>query len=297
MSSPEPCSSGEAAREETAPAHRLRAEILESLSLPGNHHRLVLSADAIARTAAPGQFVHVWCHSPDEVDYPPSAALLRRPYSIARLHPPDGLEILFRVRGTGARILAGKSAGEELDIIGPLGHGFQMREGLRCAVIAAGGIGVAPVLFLTETLVARSIRTILCIGAVDDDSLPFAVQRGNARTATIPALHELGGEVVFVSEATDGKLVSRLIEEQLSRLQAECDVVMAVGPRAMLKHLARIIGDRVPFQVSLEERMACGVGACRSCVVPAADGVSYVTVCRDGPVFDASTIDWERLTP
>lgn len=194
-------------------------------------------------------------------------------------------------------MLASKSEGEALDIIGPLGRGFQVREELRCAVIAAGGIGVAPVFFLTETLVGRSVRTILCVGAADDASLPYAVQRAGAGVATIPELLDLGGEVMFVSEATDGKLVSELVEEHLSHLQAECDEVMAIGPRAMLKHLAGVIGGRFPFQVSLEERMACGVGACRSCVVPAVDGASYVTVCRDGPVFDSSAIDWERLTP
>ncbi|MBN1457983.1 MAG: dihydroorotate dehydrogenase electron transfer subunit [Armatimonadetes bacterium] len=297
MSKPDSSAQREDSRDSTLAAHRVRAEIVESTSLPGNHHRLVLSAKALAAIAHPGQFIHVWCHPPDELDQPPSAALLRRPYSISRIRPQGHIEILLRVRGTGGRFLAGKSAGEALDVIGPLGHGFRIPDQLRCAVLVAGGIGLAPMPLLVETLVAKSVRVILCLGAAADDSLPYEVRRTGPGEVSIPELLDLGGEVHFVSEATDGRLVSELVEEQLPRLQAECDMVMAVGPRAMLKHLVGIIAGRVPFQVSLEERMACGVGACRSCVVPAADGSSYVTVCRDGPVFNASAIDWERLTP
>jgi dihydroorotate dehydrogenase electron transfer subunit len=277
--------------------HRVRAEIVESAPLPGNHHRLVIAAEPIASAAEPGQFVHVWCHSPEDLDRPPSAALLRRPYSISRLRPPDGVEILLRVRGTGGCILAGKKAGEVLDVIGPLGTGFQIPRSLRTAVVAAGGIGLAPAPFLVERLVSQSVQVLLLVGAAEDKALPYRVARTGSGPATIRELAGLGGEVTFVSEAEDGKIVSQLVEELLPRLRPEHDVVMAVGPRAMLKHLAAVIGSRVPLQVSLEERMACGLGACRSCVVPAAGGVGYVTVCHDGPVFDASEIDWERLTP
>jgi len=114
-----------------AGAQRVRAEILENERLPGEHRRLLLKAPRIAESARCGQFVHVWCHSPDAFDRPPSAALLRRPYSISGVRPPDGIELLLRVRGSGGRMLAGRSEGEELDVIGPLGNGFYIRESLR----------------------------------------------------------------------------------------------------------------------------------------------------------------------
>ena len=277
-------------------AHRVRAEIVESERLPGEHHRLLLKAQRIADEAAPGQFVHVWCHPPEEVDRPPSAALLRRPYSISRIRPPDGLEILLRVRGAGGRALASTPEGQGLDIIGPLGNGFRIRESLRTAVIVAGGIGLAPVPFLVSALTSRLVRVVLLVGASYDAGIPYRVERSGVEGPTLPGLAALGAEVAFVGEAMEGKLVSELLEERLGEFDAQGDEIMAIGPRAMLKRVAEIAGGRLPVQVSLEERMACGVGACRSCVVPSTGG-GYKTVCRDGPVFYADEIDWERLNP
>lgn len=278
-------------------AARIRAEVVESERLPGDHHRLLLRAGCIAERAAPGQFVHVWCHSPDDIGRPPTAALLRRPYSISRLRLPDCIELLLRVRGIGGRMLAGKSKGEELDLIGPLGNGFRIRGPLRTAVIVAGGIGLAPVPFLVQALAAGLVEVVVLVGAAYDAKLPYRVERSSTEPPTLPGLAALGAEVEFVSEAMEGKLVSQLLEERVGDLDPDSDEVMAIGPRPMLKRLAAITEGRLRLQVSLEERMACGLGACRSCVVPAADGKGYKTVCRDGPVFYASEIDWERLEP
>jgi dihydroorotate dehydrogenase electron transfer subunit len=261
------------------------------------HHRLTLAAPEIAASAEPGQFLHVWCHPPEELDRPPCAAILRRPFSISRVRPPDGVELLLRVRGTGGRMLAAKRAGESLDVIGPLGRGFRVREGLAVAAVVAGGLGLAPVPFLVERLRERGARVILLVGAAEDERVPFLVERPRAGRATLPELAALGAEVSFVSEAVEGVLVSELLETRLGELMEQSAEVFAIGPRAMLKRLAEVTEGCLPLQVSLEERMACGVGACRSCVVPArAEGrPAYQTVCREGPVFDANEIDWERL--
>jgi dihydroorotate dehydrogenase electron transfer subunit len=278
--------------------YRLAAEVVESVSLPGEHHRLTLRAPEIVSSALPGQFLLVWCHSPADLDQPPSAALLRRPLSISRLRPPDRLELLLRVRGAGGRLLSRKKSGDSLDIIGPLGHGFTITPGLPMAVIIAGGIGLAPVPFLVETLVASGIRTVALTGATDDTRLPFAIERFLGRPATIPDLVALGAaDVSYVSEAAEGALVVALLENRLAEFVEAGAEFFAVGPRPMVKRVAQIIGGRAPLQVSLEERMACGVGACRSCIVPMLGprGPEYRTVCREGPVFSASEVDWERL--
>lgn len=278
-------------------ACRASAEVLESERLPGDHHRLLLKAPQVADEAAPGQFVHIWCHSPDEIDRPPGSALLRRPYSISRLRPPDGVEILLRVRGIGGRILSQIPKGRLLDVIGPLGNGFRIRESMRTAVIVAGGIGLAPVPFMIQALSSRLARVVLLAGAASDGKLPYRVEREPGEPASLPLLAALGAEVEFVSETVEGTLVSDLLEQRLDALDPDSDEVMAIGPRPMLKRLAAITAGRFRLQVSLEERMACGLGACRSCVVPAADGAGYKTVCREGPVFYAHEIDWERLDP
>ena len=278
---------------------RVQAPILETAVLPGDHQRLLLQAPQIAAAAQPGQFLHIWPHPPDEIDRPPSAALLRRPYSISRLRPPDRLEILLRVRGAGGRLLAAKADGDLLDVIGPLGRGFSLRPDLRAAVVIAGGIGLAPVPFLLEAILARGARAILLVGAATDDAIPYPVERPRAGRATLPDLAALGAEVTFVSESVEGIVISEVLETRLDEFTGLDADLFAVGPRAMLKHLAEITQGGLSLQVSLEERMACGLGACRSCVVPARsdDGNAFVTVCRDGPVFYASEIDWERLEP
>jgi len=299
--------------------YRIQAPILESARLPGGHHRLVVRAPAVAGAARPGQFLHVWCHDPATIGDPPAAAVLRRPYSISRVWSQEAVEILLRVEGVGGRILAGRRAGESLDVIGPLGHGFHIPEKLRLAVIVAGGSGLAPVPFLIETLVARGARVILLAGATDDEKIPFAVDRGQPGHATLLALEALGAEVTFVSEAVEGLLVSELLAARLEELSGgdqgcsgappPSGVVMAIGPRAMLKRLHELTRGAagLPLQVSLEERMACGLGACRSCVVPVLEeqaqeeagprsaAVVYRTVCRDGPVFRGPEIAWELL--
>ena len=278
-------------------ALRLQAEILESESLPAAHHRLLLRAPQIVPRAQPGQFLHIWCHPPDEIERPPCAAILRRPYSISRLRPPYGVEILLRVRGKGGRLLAAKAAGESLDIIGPLGRGFRISPGLSTAVIVAGGIGLALVPFLIEALVARGVHAQVLAGAADDNNSPFYVDRSEPGGVTIPYLMELGAGAQFVSEYQTGTLLTEFFEQRRAEFSGDATEVFACGPHAMLKRLAEVTGAHIPLQVSLEERMACGLGACRSCVVPAAGQSGYKTVCRDGPVFDAAEIDWERLTP
>jgi len=278
---------------------RVRALIKESVPLHHDHHRLVISAPQIAAAAQPGQFIHVWPHAPEDIIRPPFAALLRRPYSISQVRAPDEVEVLLRLKGTGGRLLAAKRAGDLLDLIGPLGHGFRMKEGLQMAVVIAGGIGLAPVPFLIERLVQHGARVILLAGAADDGMAPFVVDRPRAGRATIPELAALGAEVSFVSEEVEGVLITEVLELRLGEFPLEGAEAFGIGPRAMLKRLAEVTGAHIPLQVSLEERMACGLGACRSCVVPARTraGMAYRTVCRDGPVFYASEIDWERLEP
>jgi dihydroorotate dehydrogenase electron transfer subunit len=280
------------------PRHRVLAEVVASASLPGEHHRLTLRAPEIVACAEPGQFVHVWCHSPEEIARPPSVAVLRRPFSLSRLRPPDHLELLLRVRGVGGTILARKVVGDVLDVIGPLGHGFEIPADLQLAVIVAGGVGLAPVPLLTEALVARGVRTVILAGATEDERVPFPVARTAGQGATIPELEALGAEIDYTSETVEGEVVGRKLEARLEEFLAPGTCCYAIGPRAMMRNVAEIVAGRVPLQVSLEERMACGVGACRSCVVPmlGPEGPEFLAACREGPVFYATQVDWERLS-
>jgi dihydroorotate dehydrogenase electron transfer subunit len=279
---------------------RDQALVVDSADLGDSHHRLLLRSPEIAARAAPGQFLHVWCHDSAELDRPPVAALLRRPYSISDVRPDGALEVLLRARGTGGRLLAAKRAGDCLDVIGPLGRGFSLARGLELGVIVAGGIGLAPVPFLIRRLREHSARVVLLAGATEDAKVPFTVHRPARGRATLVEPEALGAEVTFVSETVEGLLISEVLEARLGDFPAQASALFAVGPRAMLKRLVEVTRGCLPVQVSLEERMACGLGACRSCVVPAMPlpdepAPVYRTVCRDGPVFSAEEVNWEAL--
>jgi len=277
--------------------HHLQCEVLESKPLPGGHHWLVLHAPRLAAQARPGQFLYCAPGHPHE-----SAPLLRRPLSIAGLKRnaatglPENIELAFRLVGPGTRMLAQRKPKEMIDCLGPLGNGFTIMEN-SVPVLVAGGIGIAPLRWLALDLAENEHETYLLAGAKSVEAFPFpVVQRGN--DLKLSELEALNLHTAFANEA-DGQLVTDLLAEQLPKISSDGRriQVYAVGPRAMIKALAGLLPEEVLCQVSLEERMACGVGACRSCVVamhnPTHTGFIYRRVCKDGPVFDLRDIAWE----
>ena len=317
-----------------------RATVLRKERLSGGHIRLVLDAPQVAPWARAGQFVHVWCPSnqaaeefaqhkgrvprpgeggADTAHFP----LLRRPLSIHRLCGPQylperlaagpfesrtppwpractGLELLFRLVGSGTAALAERSVGEGVDLIGPLGNGFTINEEPRQAVLVAGGIGVAPLLALAQELRLRGREVIALVGTLDRLRMPLGIDPQVDRSFADDQLDlmlrefdEIGARSVLVSQEEGGMLVTQCLERVLERCRRECEIY-ACGPKGMLAEVTRLAGSRL-CQVLLEERMACGVGACRGCVVKVRDGgrARFRTVCKDGPVFRAQDLIWE----
>ncbi|HBT47746.1 MAG TPA: dihydroorotate dehydrogenase electron transfer subunit [Peptococcaceae bacterium] len=227
----------------------------------------------------PGQFVHLRCGS----SWDP---LLRRPLSIHDYNPArQELELLYQVVGRGTAWLAGRRPGDFLDGLGPLGRGFTLPPGPRVALVA-GGLGIAPLFFLARVAAAGGYQVTLYVGARSRDGLL--------------RLETLQGLAVEVQRATDDGSagfagpVTSLLARHLEYKQY--DGIFACGPRAMLAEVAKLAGQRgIPAEVSLEERMACGLGACRGCVVAlyGEDGsIAYENVCSAGPVFPAEKIVW-----
>ena len=285
---------------------RLFPKVVASQSLPGGHHRLTVREPKLACAARPGQFVHIWCHPREEIVGPAPQALLRRPLSIARRPGRGSFELVFKVAGAGTRFLASRQPGERLDLLGPLGNGFSLSGRGSTALLVGGGIGVAPLLGLAEALVKNKVEVILAAGAKSDRSFPLPISRRRRRNrpwASLPDLDSLGCRTFFVSEEKERLLISQWLERNLGKVlptDKGCSV-FAVGPWAMMQKVAEIAGRRgLGCQVSLEERMACGLGACRSCVVRlksargAGDEWEFKTVCRDGPVFPAERVIWEK---
>jgi len=258
----------------------IRAKILYNKNIGSGYFKMALDAPAIAREAKPGQFVQVRCS--DGLD-----PLLRRPFSI---HRTSSFEILYEVVGKGTEILSKKKIGEHVDILGPLGNGFTLPlSAVRyplSAILIAGGIGVAPLVFLAEELAKKKIETIVLIGAKTKKLILCEKDFKNiGAKVCIATDDESHGHKGFVSE-----LFKKYLRNTEYGIRS---TVYACGPHPMLQRIAEISKARkIECQVSLEEKMACGIGACLGCAVKVKGKKAYKLACKDGPVFDARQIIW-----
>ena len=242
--------------------------VVEAVRLNAFAYSFTLEAEGMT-PEGPDQFVHVKCgHS----------RLLRRPISICDWEE-NLLRIVFEVRGEGTEWLSRRKAGDRRDVLGPLGRGFRMdREGRY--LLVGGGIGVPPMLGCAKWTAGRS-TAVLGFRSADRAMLSEDFQKSCK-------------EIFLCSD--DGSIgrhgfVDAQVRDILEK-DKDFTAVLACGPKPMLKNVAAVAaGFGVPCQVSMEERMACGVGACLGCAIQMADGTMQ-HVCKDGPVFDAGEVDW-----
>ena len=276
----------------------VKVEIAGNSSPAPNIYVLELFAPTLAENARPGQFLHIRCAEGND-------PLLRRPVSIHAVNRGTGLvRIMFQVVGRGTEMLARRQDGL-LDVMGPLGHGFtwgqerQRRANTAPAavnggitnpggiIVVGGGIGAAPLFFLLQELAATQAapRVKVLLGARSADQL-LTVELVAALSFKVQTATDDG------SAGLHGLVTDLLAEE----LRQKTEYVYACGPAPMLKAVCTLLDHaKVPGEVSLEERMACGVGACLSCVcrVREPGGVeNYQRACVDGPVFSAAEVVW-----
>ena len=234
-------------------------------------------------TAKPGQFVMIRVRTGND-------PLLRRPFSICSVQEADLVLILYRVLGRGTAIMAGLREREKLSVLGPLGKGFDLPEDNEVPILVAGGIGVAPLLFLAQTMKTFNIHFMTGFETANE-MLP---------------MDQITGLPLSVSIATnDGTKghngpVTDLLDEYLKRHEQDKKVlsVFSCGPWSMLEKISSMVIRRdLPCQVSLEAAMACGIGACQGCAVRASSNEkqAYFHVCQDGPVFPVQSIGWSFI--
>jgi dihydroorotate dehydrogenase electron transfer subunit len=251
----------------------IKAKILSNKKVGSAYYKMALDAPYIAKTAQPGQFVQIKCSDSME-------PLLRRPFSIHRIN--GNIEILYETVGKGTEILSRKREGDFVDILGPLGSGFSLPEASSLeprAIIIAGGIGAAPLIYLAEELKKKKIKTVVLIGAKTKNLILCEKD-----------FKKITSEVyVSTDDGTYGckGFVSKLFHNILKTTESKFNTIVYVcGPDGMLKCIAEICEERgFECQVSLEEKMACGIGACLSCVIRTKLGNKLA--CKDGPVFNA----------
>jgi len=246
--------------------------------LSANTWRLFLAAPGVAARVRAGQFVMLGVGA----GYDP---LLRRPFSV---HFADEGELILylRVVGKGTEMLAAAQPGDELSLLGPLGNGFKLTEGV--AVLVGGGIGIAPLLLLAKELADQNNKAAAIILA----------GRAKAEVAPLEASFQPWTKnLIFATDdgsfGMPGRADAALAAVLASLPLTPGAVVYACGPQPMLQAIASFCrGHKIKCQVSVESAMACGMGACLGCARPAAGG-GYVHVCLDGPVFDAEALPWD----
>ena len=269
----------------------MRLKIQNNVFLKEKHLLLELAAPLSFKSARPGQFLHIRIE--DSCD-----PLLRRPLSIHDVFENSrkrtmSVRLLYEIVGKGTELLSLKKPFTEIDVCGPLGNGFDMDSiaGHKKIFIVAGGMGVAPLFFLAKKLVHGLQSTVhrkivVLLGAKTKDQLICEKE-----------FKDLGCDVEIAtddgSKGFKGK-VTELLESLLpSTEDCRLSTIYACGPKPMLAVIAEIARRySISAQVSLEEFMGCGLGACLGCVVRTTSG--YKRICHDGPVFCAQDIIWKE---
>ncbi|MDA1475614.1 dihydroorotate dehydrogenase electron transfer subunit [Bacillus changyiensis] len=236
-------------------------------------YQMVLRGELAKTCNAPGQFLHL---KVSESVTP----LLRRPISIAHIdQDKEEVTIIFRKSGEGTSLLAAKTKGDLLDVLGPLGNGFPVEtiDSGKTALLVGGGIGVPPLYEHAKQLTNKKVDIISVLGFQSVKDVFYEQefnQYGSVHIATVDGTHGTKGYVTDVIEA-----------EKL-----QFDYLFACGPTPMLKALKDRYPDKEVY-LSLEERMGCGIGACLACVCHTDESdQSYMKVCVDGPVFRAQEV-------
>jgi len=269
----------------------MEAKILSLIELTSSYFILELEAPKVAQSAQAGQFVMLRCGP----GYDP---LLSRPFSIHR-RQGNRIWLLISVVGRGTELISLSRPGAQLEILGPLGKGFRLIEPGRSdppaqALLVGGGAGVAPLLFLAEELAGRQVPLTVFVGGKTSADL-LAIEEFEKLTTKLHLSTEDG------SRGEKG-LITGVLGDVLEQDTGFRQEIFSCGPWGMLAEISRIAEERqLPIQVSVEARMACGVGACLGCVIKAKapEGEDYgigdyrhACVCLEGPVFEAEKLIW-----
>ena len=260
-----------------------RARILANAKVGPNLYLMTLDAPGIVAAIEPGQFVHMLVPGME-------AHILRRPFSVYACDAAAGtLEILYQAVGFASEHMTGLVPGQcgDAELIGPVGRTWRPAPDARRALLVGGGVGAAPLFMLCESLVAAGVRTDVVLGAQTETALACRA-RYEALLDAPPRCATDDGSFGRAGFCTS--LVAEALAEA-AEVGEPYDYLAVCGPEPLMKIVAGMAAEAgVPCEVSMEKRMACGVGACLSCVVDTVNG--KLRACVDGPVFDAAKVVW-----
>lgn len=266
------------------------APVVENHEVGPRLHLMVLRAPRIAASVAPGQFVHMKIPGME-------GHILRRPFSVYSADAANGtLEILYQVVGFGSDRMTKLSPNDEVapELIGPVGHGWHAPEGAKRALLVGGGVGAAPLFMLFEDLVAAGVDVTVVLGAQTESAL--VCRNRYARVLSRAGSCAENAPLCSTDDGSFGRagFCTSLVDDVLAAATSDgnpIDYMAVCGPEPLMRIVAGKAEEaRIACQVSLEKRMACGVGACLSCVVETTSGKKRS--CVDGPVFDSKDVMW-----
>lgn len=260
---------------------QLNAKLVKKEQLKQDIYKFSVQAKEITEIAKPGQFIEI--RITEQVE-----PFLRRPISIYNIDKHNGiLEFIFQVKGNGTEILAKREEGQIVDIIGPLGNGtFEINKYKNISIIG-GGIGVFPLYELSKQAKQQGKNVNTYLGFRDKD---YVVLENEFKKVS-------NNLILFTDNGTYGKsgFAIDFLKEDAKKQKPDC--IYACGPLPMLRAVKKFAEEsNIDCQVSLEEKMGCGIGVCVGCAVKKASSSKetpeYYGVCKAGPVFDAKEVDF-----
>ncbi|MCF8260246.1 MAG: dihydroorotate dehydrogenase electron transfer subunit [Melioribacteraceae bacterium] len=231
-------------------------------------HLLKVYSPSIAKNSRPGQFCNI---KVSETKFP----LLRRPFSICNVDG-DFIYFMFNVYGEGTKLLSIKKKNETIDVLGPLGNGFDLDGNYKQAIIVAGGLGSAPFAYVTKSFINKNVISFIG-GRSKKDVITYGLL--NIKSVTEDGSLGMKGNVID------------LLKNNISEIDIDNSRIFACGPNAMLRALKSFaMENSIECYASTECAMACGFGICQGCPIENADTDGYKLVCKDGPVFNVKDV-------
>lgn len=255
-----------------------KCKLLKKEEIAKGIFKFSVQAPKIAKMAKPGQFLEIKV-TKDGSNEP----FLRRPISIFNLDD-ENVEFIFQVKGRGTEVLAKREVGEDIDIMGPLGFGTFKIDSYENVSIIGGGIGIYPLYELAKELNGKAKNINIYLGFRNIDLVTCEKEFEEVSDKLTVATDD-------ASYKNRGFAIDYLKEDSKSQ---KPDIIFACGPLPMLRSVREFaIEQNIPCQISLEERMGCGVGACLGCAVKVISGAQerYGHVCKEGPVFNAKDVE------
>lgn len=256
--------------------HKETAEVLSQENIATGIYSMWLKCPLVAEDAREGQFISLYCHD--------GSRILPRPISICEIDKENGaLRIVYRVAGKGTDEFSTYVKGDKIEILGPLGNGFTLQAD-KSAMLIAGGIGIPP---MVQT--AKQLKVAGC------SDINIVIGYRNAETFLVEELEKYGRVIIATEDGslgTKGNVMDAIKEKEI-----KADVIYACGPTPMLKAIKSYAAQTgTEAWISMEEKMACGIGACLACVCKSKEvdhhtHVNNKRVCKDGPVFNAMEVE------